>query len=408
MRICARQLCILLVCGLLADTAVAQQSRVLWRFRTEGRTTKQFITRGPEGTIYTNDDTATYALRPSGALRWRSFEAAGLDGGGGRPISLGLDGTVYTGVGIVGDEYALVVALNADGSTRWKFPSPTPGALLTGPNLGPDGNIYGVQDVAVWGGLGAFSLDPGGNLRWSNQADLSGGAGLLPDTNSQIAFGADRFHTGLVFLRSGGNPVIYTFSLGGDLLWTTWDLQPHTTSFPIIDPARRVLCTWGQTGMRALEPGGDQEWFSLHPNGASLVQRPAIDNGGKIYTGDLIGVDLWALNPDGTTRWVLPPEPDATLFQLGVSPDRRVIVAGGSSGPDQTGWVRGYAAATGMLLWQVNLPHENGMFQYVTSVEPAFSADSRVTYVTTQFAGDVNNYGYVLAIRTRAMPSQNN
>ena len=36
-----------------------------------------------------------------------------------------------------------------------------------------------------------------------------------------------------------------------------------------------------------------------------------------------------------------------------------------------------------------------------SSFEPAFTPNSAVVYVTTQFAGSINKYGYVLAICTR-------
>lgn len=376
------------------------QGRVLWRFQADAYVPTRFVAVGPDGTIYTTDRQALYAIAPDGALLWVSKDARTGDGNA-RAIDVGPDGTIYTGMGLVGDVYAIVVALNPDGSTKWQFIPPVPAPLLTGPNVGPDGNIYAAQD-AFDGGLGAFSLDPDGNLRWSNPGVPDLGPGETTLTVSNIEFGTDRLHTGIVNLRSGGNPAIYTFDLKGAQLWTTWDLDVHNTSFPTVDPLGRVLCTWGQTGARALSPEGEEVWFTLHPDGASLVRRPAADSQGLIYTGDFVGVDLWALTPDGETRWVLPSEDNASLHDVAVSPDHATLLVSG--GQDGLGFVRGHDPAGGEPLWRVDFAPENGMAQHVNHFQPAFSADSGVAYVTTHFAGSINDYGYVYAIAIEGEP----
>jgi hypothetical protein len=374
--------------------------RVLWRFQTQDSASLQFLARAPDGTIYTADGFGTYALSPAGDLLWVS-RAAHADSYGGRPISLGADGTIYTGVDFVGNEYAAVVALNPDGTVRWRFFPGVPGDLIIGPNVGPDGNIYGVQEP-TFGGIGAFSLDPQGNLIWSDVGDPPlGTADLI--TTSNIVFGADRLHFGLVRLRSGGNPVIYTYSLDGEQLWTSERFDVHTTSFPMVDPFDRVIAPWGQTGMRAITPDGEEQWFTLHPNGASLVRRPAISSAGIIYSGDFIGVELWALEPDGTTRFVQPRFDLDSLGGITISPDDSLLVTVGGQDDGISGYIRGHAAADGTQRWEVDLGPENGMPQLVSAFDTIYSADSSVVYVTTQFAGDVNDYGYVYAIDTRGV-----
>ncbi len=368
---------------------------VQWRFRVPDYVLIQFVEVGPDGAVYTAGGEATYALNPDGTLRWASAEASG-----GYPISLGEDGAVYTASDP--QRRALVIALNPDGTLRWRFFA-QPGSRLdlVGPNVGPDGNIYGVQGHVDGGGLGVFSLDPEGRLVWSNPGEPPIGALDSFNTRSDIVFGVDRLHAGVVGLRSGGNPFIDTYSLEGERLWSTRDVQIHTTSFPVMDPQHRVICTWGQTGMRAFAAGGKEEWVTLHPSGASVVKRPAVDAAGAIYSGDFISVDLWALNPDGTVRWVAPREFPHTLGELGISPDGRVLVAQGTGGFGADGWVRGYDPEDGSLLWQVDLPAENGAPQLASSFEPVFSPDSCTVYVTTHFAGSVNDYGYLLAIRAQ-------
>ena len=374
--------------------------RVQWRFQTDERTTVQFIARAPDGTIYTADGRATYALTPDGALKWASRAASG-DSYGARPISLGADGTIYTGVDYVNvNEYAAIVALNPDGTVRWRFFPENPGDLIIGPNVGPDGNIYAVQDT-FFDGLGAFALDPQGNLIWSNPGDPP-----LTDsdliTTSKVVFGSDRLHFGIVRLRSGGNPVIYTFSLDGEQLWTGDDFDIHSTTFPVVDPFDRVIATWGQTGLRAFSPGGEELWFTLHPNGASLVMRPAIASDGTIYTGDFIGVEPWALDPDGDTIFVRPVGPVIdSLFAIDISPDDSILVASGGIDSSQFTFIRGYSPVNGERLWQVVLTPENDLPQIASYFDAVFSADSSTVYVTSQFAGGDNDYGYLYAIATQ-------
>jgi hypothetical protein len=376
------------------QTSVEQQ-RLRWRFQTGRWMNRQFVEVGPDGRVYTADALGLYALSPDGTLIWFMPGA-----GGAHAIDIGPDGTIYTGV-TDSEGPEIIRAINPDGSLRWEFVPPVPWDLISGPNVGPDGNIYGSQTFVSEGGLGFFSLDPQGNLRWTNPGDppLDGTYG--PDTtSSEIVFASDRLYSGAWFLRSG-HPVTYALSLDGDQIWFTGssDLDALFHTFPRVDPQDRAVGMWGQTGIITIRPDGAFDWIRLHPR-PNLLQIPAIDSVGNIHTGDLIGVDLWSLTPEGETRWVGQNE-DGGLINLGVSPDGAVIVASGSTGPDRS-WVSGYNARSGMLKWRLILFREGGWTQHSTNLYPAFSPDGRTAYVTTAFANvDVVEHGYLLAIATR-------
>jgi hypothetical protein len=364
--------------------------RIVWQFQTNRWMSRQFVEVGPDRRVYTSDNLGLYALSADGALLWFVPGA-----GGGFPIDIGPDGTIYTGV-TLGEGPEIIRALNPDGSLRWEFVPPVSWPLVAGPNVGPDGNIYAAQKFPSDGGLGFFSLDPQGELRWSNPGapPLDGVYGGY-QTSSEIVFASDRLYAGVLFLRSG-HPSTFALSLSGDQIWFTGDLDVLFHTFPRVDPQERAIGVWGQTGIVALRPDGSTDWITLHPD-PNLLLIPAIDSEGNIYTGDLIGVDLWSLTPDGETRWVGPP--DEIMRNVGVSPNESVVVASGNDGAGADSWVIGHEAATGARRWKQILPREEGLPQYSTNLYPMFSADSRTAYLTTHFS-DVNavEHGYLLAI----------
>ena len=358
-------------------TAMGQLgSRIRWKFQMDSSFPGPYVTVAPDGTVYSGDLSRLYALSPDGALLWVA-ESAGVR----RPISLGADGTIYTGGN-------LVKALNPDGTVRWEFPDPFPGSsLIAGPNVGPDGNVYVAQDTFHGGGLGPFSLDPDGNLLWSDPDNQLIGA--WGGSNSEIAFGQDRLFIGNV-TQAGSLPILTAFDFDGNQLWSSvpQDLDLHTGTSPKMDPTGRILVGWGQTGMQALNPDGSVDWLSVHPEEGNLMFMPGIGPDGAMYTAGWLGINLWAMNPDGSTRWVLPPS-GSWLNALNVSPDGAIILVGGADNVITPDWVRAYDTADGTFLWQADLVAEAGNDQFVYSRPPTFTPDSQTVYFNTWFSGSV-------------------
>ncbi len=367
------------------DSAMgAPGGRVRWRFQMDSYFSGRYMARAPDGTIYASDISRLYALSPDGALLWVANAA-----GGRRPISLGADGTIYT----AGN---MIKAINPDGTVRWQFPNPTPGSgLLAGPNVGPDGNIYVAQDTWHGPGLGPFSLDPDGNLRWSDPDNVH--IGSFGGSNSDIVFGQDRLFLGHVN-NAGSLPVLTAFDFDGDQLWYggSSDLGLSTGTFPKMHPNGRVIVGWGQTAIQALTPDGGVDWLSFHPEAMNLPLMPGIDSNGVIYTAGWLGLELWAINPDGSTRWALP-QTGGILDALNVPPDGSIILACGVDTFGQPGWARGYDTADGSFLWQADLAGEAGIQQHVNSQQPVFTPDNQTAYFPTAFLSDVG-FSYIYAI----------
>jgi len=380
----------------VGSTHAAQAGdRVRWRFEIPSNFSGKFIGVGADGRVYTTNFAGDlYALRPNGSLVWS------LDLGVAAshwPITFADDGTIYTGAA------REVVAVNPDGTPRWAFDS---GAwLISGPTVGPDGNIYAADDGIVVGGRGFFALDADGNPLWSDPGDppITG----LYEGLDEIVFGQDRFFAGIHFMRSGPWINTYAFDLDGHQLWNRYNvgLEGGPSSNPRMLPDGRLVFRWGQGSLAALHQDGTDDWVVPHPDGAQVLVTPAVGPDGSIYGGDEYGVQLWSANPDGTTRWVLGSTSTDHLHadSLGVSPDNEVLIAGGWSwtGAMNVGWIRGYHPADGTLLWQIDLEPEQDLPQFVRTVHPAFSRNGDTAYVTTWFAGDGVGHSYLYAIALR-------
>jgi hypothetical protein len=360
--------------------------RVRWRFQTDRYTPLQFITVAPDGTIYTSDLNNLYALSPDGALLW---VAPGT--GGGRPISLGADGTIYTGGSLSeGLNGHIVKSLDPDGSLRWQVESALGQNLLAGPSVGPDGNIYAVQDTSSGEGLGQFSVDPDGNVLFSQVQFVSFAGG-----NSEITFGEGRFYASWE-VNASGPLSIHAFDLDGNLLWDGGDVGVSAFGLPILDSLGRLMLSWAGAGTVAVTPDGGYDWIAAHPGGSNSILQPTMGASGTAFSGKWLGVQLWAFDADGNTLWVSPDTADH-LHRLRVAPDETIIVAMGTRGFGQPGWARGFDTDAGGLIWHLELPPENGANQESGST-PVFTPDSQTVYFTSHFLGDVNDYGYLWAV----------
>ncbi len=364
--------------------AAGPESRIRWRFQTNSYLPVQFTELAPDGTIYASDDTTFYALDPEGQLLWS------LNGiGGGRPISLASDGTIVTG----GGPGILISVLNPDGTVRWTLPNTSGHELLAGPSLGPDGNIYAVQDTTSGEGYGHFSIDLEGNLRYSQVQFFSFVGG-----NSEITFGAGQWYASWESTASGPASV-HTFDMdNGNLLWDVSDIGVSANGYPVQDSFGRLLLAWGQIGVVAVAPNANPDWISVHPSdGTNVLLQPQLGPSGTLYTGDWLGVEWWALNPDGSTLWIRDYSPHQ-LHRFQVAPDESLIVALGTETFGNPEWARGYDTADGSLVWHVDLEAENGVNQFASSWEPLFTPDSQRVYFMTGFVGGVNDYGYLYAL----------
>jgi outer membrane protein assembly factor BamB len=342
----------------LLVTARERQGRIRWRLRMDTYYSAVRPAVGTDGTIYAVDVTnRLYAVSPDGALLWVANQA------GSKGVAVGLDGTIYTG------NENWVKAFNPDGSPRWTFVQNPRAFIFLDVGVGPDGNIY----AATSSGMGVFSLDPAGHLRWATPeaynrpnviyAEINFGPG--PDGRPQLYFYANG-HTRAIRLEDGAS----VFTAGGGAMAVS--PLDGTLHFP----------------SSALRPDGTLFWqFGEFLNGG-----PDVSSDGVHYaTTSMITPRLYAIAPNGTERWHVTLSDQAGRSD--VNPSDRFVITGGNNTLNYAGVVMAHDAARGTLLWRQELPAEEtavynpwigryGFNQYVDSGVDFGAAGETVYFMT--------------------------
>jgi hypothetical protein len=313
-------------------TARQLHGRLAWRFEMDSMYAQARPAVGPDGTVYEVDiDGHLYALTPDGGLKW-IFNGAGPKG-----VSVGTDGTIYTG-----DE-AAITATNPDGSLKWRYVENPRAFILLGPTVGPDGNIYAVATE----GLGVFSLTPAGSLRWATpeaydraiidyQELTFGPAG----SSQQLYFHANHHFRAVKLDGSPG------FIVDGD------------GSQPSVAPDGTVAThTWtiGAGGvLYGYNPTtGTPTWsFLVSPNNVSTA--PDVDRNGVTYVGWNLA-SMYALNQNGSQKWKFIEPVGGILQDPIANPAGTLVLTGGQPNYGMAGYFEAVNAANGTFAWKQNL-----------------------------------------------------
>ena len=353
----------------LTVTTRQSNDRVKWRFQHSGMYTVVRPAVGPDGTVYAVDvDNHLYALSPDGALKWI------VRGAGYKGLSVGADGTVYTG------SESSIKAFNPNGTLKWTFVQDPMAFILLGPNVGPDGNIYAVATE----GIGIFSLTPAGVLRWTQPEAYDR---RIVDYQ-EVVFGPNGANQQMYFLA---NNHLKGLRLDGSLVFTL----PATGNQTATGPDGTVYSTY--TALGAYTPAGSVKWsFTGVINNAATA--PDVGPDGVVYFVHNLGT-LYAVNPNGSERWrVVTSE---IMEDPIVSPLNSMIAMGGIPTYGMSGFFKAVSTATHNELWRVTLAPENGG-NLVPDSRPRFTPDGQTLYITAEIlGGDQSNlYGYVYAIDT--------
>ena len=361
---------------------------VQWRLQVGGQYVLHPPAVGPDGGVVVASSTGdVYSLTAAGALRW-VVPYVGPDGG----PSIGADGTVYVA------SMNTVTAIGADGSVRWRFTEPSFGqGVIAGPTVGPDGNVYAISD---YGGLGAFALSPAGRLLWSNPGDpLFAENGQL---GAEVVFGSGRLFAAFDE-RSIAPSTMFGLSLGGAQQWAralagSDDMFMQQQRQPATGPDGSLYLTGmgGANGwsLYRVDPASGSLLWNYSPWPSNGMSAPSVGPDGSVYFSRSLSY-LESVTPAGRSRWTFFD--GSILDHPAVSPDGSVVVAGVRPAFGEPGSVRAWNAATGAVLWQVDLPNENGGYQ-ILYTQPRFSADSKTVYFGTAVLAGGDQYSFLYAV----------
>ncbi|MFQ5737924.1 MAG: GC-type dockerin domain-anchored protein [Acidobacteriota bacterium] len=390
------------VAGGVASNVVAVQvlpievvgPHVQWRFRADSAFILHRPAVGSDGTVYVNDVGGfLYAIDRGGGLKW-IFDTQGQGASG--PVAIGPGDRVYVASNPLGPELR-IYALNPDGTQRWVFSDPDAQETIAGPNVGPDGNVYAVHDF----GLGALSLTPDGQLRWSEP-----GFSDFGQSGTEVVFGPP----GQLYFCARGS--FTAFGLDGNPQWLidVGDSSEQVAVGPDGSVFVEVFVTGAGIRLRSFDAGGSLRW-TFFESPTNVISAPDVGLDGVLYIVRNT-FEVHAINNDGTSRWVHADENDLGPVTASespytgpvVSPDNSTLLVAGVRTLGGPGIVEAMAAASGGPLWSVQLPLENGG-RVTPAARPFFAPDGSAAYIGTSIPGQdpANEYSYLYAFQVGAL-----
>jgi hypothetical protein len=370
--------------------------RVRWVFEGDGNYTTFAPGIGPDGTIYFDDiDGNLYAVTGDCGLLWIVDALLGLQGNANEgPVSVGDDGTIYVGTNPLGPTVE-VVAFNPDGSHKWTFTAPEALTWVAGPDVGPDGRIYGALNGAqLYGQIyDVVALNPDGSVAWTSAADplvFEDAArgfemAFAPSTPGgpidQLLFTAD-----LYSVQTFGRVWGFDLADGSQNFATVMNpAGPGTTLGNCQLAANPVTGAFYGTefngiggagyGLHAFDSSGNRLW-RFDPNISSDVTAPAVGPDGTIYFGWDLG-RLTAVSPNGNEIW--------TNFEPVIyngpmpSPTEPILFAIAREGYSEPSFMEARDATNGQLLWSQSLVDDEGIDVGVYT-RPRFAPDGQSAY----------------------------
>ena len=217
-----------------------------------------------------------FAINSSGTLKWKTTSYIDVHGA----PAIDKNGIIY-----MGSAYASpnrLYAFYPNGTVKWSYPTDN---IFSSPVIDEDGTIYFGE---YNGNLRA--LYPNGTLKWSKPNIYS--------VFSSPAIGED----GTIYCTSwsGGN-VYAIYPNNGTIKWQFSTGGQMKANPSIADDGTIYVSSWDDY-LYALYPGnGTMKWRVNTNYGCS--NNPSIGSDGTIYVAH---TDLYAVNPDGTVKWIFP------------------------------------------------------------------------------------------------------
>ena len=266
-----------------------------WRFPAEG-----WIYGDPvinrNGTIYFSGY-HFYAIDSNGTLIWK--QSGYIDVHGAPAIDE--NGIIYAGTAYASPNH--LFAFYPNGTLKWSYPTDN---IFSPPVIDEDGTIYFGE---YNGNLRALYLN--GTLKWSSP-------NIYPVFSSP-AIGDD----GTIYCTSWYGNVYAIYPNNGTVKWQFSTGGQMKANPSIADDGTIYVSSWDDY-LYALYPGnGTMKWRVNTNYGCS--NNPSIGPDGTIYVAH---TDLYAVNPDGTVKWIFPlgDERDCSFAAPAISADGIIYI----------------------------------------------------------------------------------
>ena len=241
---------------------------------------------GPDGTIYAGSQSALVALNPDGTERWKSPANSPRD------IVVGHDGNVYAA-----SSWGIIFGFSSDGAMSWH-----PGYGLIGfsvpPAVGDGGTLYFVNTVGD-----IYAWQPHGTApTWSLSTirpGITNETNILPGTGRE-----DKSMRSAPVIQNNGMIVVprshwlHEFSSEGHQAWIL-ELTSGHLGAAALGKDGTIYVADDEGALFAVDRSGEKIW-EFQPD-SSVVGSPVVDADGTIYF-DTSRV-IYALNRDGSLKW---------------------------------------------------------------------------------------------------------
>jgi len=227
-----------------------------------------------EGTVYFGADDL-FAVYSNGTLKWKVDNHMDVHSA----PAIDENGIIYAGTAY--DYPNRLYAFYSNGTVKWSYQT---GHIFSSPVIGDDGTIYFGE---YNGNLIALYLN--GTLKWSSPNIYS--------VYSSLAIGDD----GTIYCTSWYGNVYALYPDNGTVKWQFSTGGKMKANPSIADDGTIYVSSWDDY-LYALYPGnGTMKWRVNTYLGSS--SNPSIGPDGTIY---VVHADLYAINLDGTVKWIFP------------------------------------------------------------------------------------------------------
>jgi outer membrane protein assembly factor BamB len=240
------------------------------------------------------------------------------------------DGTIF-----LAKEAKLIYAVNPDGSRRWRFTQAF-NSFQAGPALGAEGTLYAV-DENRW----LYALDgAGGQLLWQQQI-AGNNAGKVVETP---VIGPD----GTIYVVTVKG-FVFAVDPAGEHRWTFRAGQDKAFYPPLVHDNGTLYVVNNDKNVYGVSTSDGSQQFVFRTVD-KIMAPPVLAPDGTLYLTDE-KLRLYALNPDGSQRFVFAPQQGGKFLTSPViSPDASTVFVAAEGQ-----WVFAVDAVSGVERWRYQM-----------------------------------------------------